>query len=137
MEVGSAKVAVVADGWVRLKAAAVVSSSGNFLFMYGVNVGADLFATVSALSAFPWAPRSFPIAALPAKAAKKGGTSQTEQKRSIYEILLGPKTKPGAISNRSKYGLVKRAPVVGPLLSLSKSYLFCHILNPVQQTPHL
>lgn len=57
--VGSAKVDVVADGWVRLTAAAGVSSSGNCPFTYGIDVGADLFATVSAPSAFGWAPRSF------------------------------------------------------------------------------
>ena len=123
--VGSAKVDVVADDWVRLKAAAGVSSSGNCSFTYGIDVGADLFATVSAPSAFGWAPRSCPIAALPAKAAKEGGTCPTKQRRSIYEALLEPTTQYGAIRNRSEHALVKRAAVVGPLLTLPKSCFFC------------
>ncbi|KAL8694715.1 MAG: hypothetical protein Q9224_003515, partial [Gallowayella concinna] len=123
--VDSAKVDVVADGWVRLKAAAGVSSSGSCPFTYGIDVGADLFATVSAPKAFGWAPRSFPIASLPAKAAKEGGTCPKKQKRDVYDVLLGPSLEPRAIGNASEHALVKRAPVVGPLLSLPKSCFFC------------
>ncbi|KAL8730716.1 MAG: hypothetical protein Q9166_003908 [cf. Caloplaca sp. 2 TL-2023] len=132
-KVDSAKADVVADGWVRLKAAAGVSSSGNCPFTYGIDVGADLFASVSAPKAFGWAPRSFPIASLPAKAAKKGGTCPTKQKRDVYEVLLGSAMVPRAIGNLSEHALVKRAPVVGPLLSLPKSCFFCPKPEPSSQ----
>ena len=124
-KVDSAKVDVVADGWVRVKAAAGVSSSGNCPFTYGIDVGADLFASVSAPKAFGWAPRSFPIASLPAKAAKEGGTCPTKQKRDVYDILLGPTVEAEANGNASEHALTKRAAVVGPLLTLPKSCFFC------------
>ncbi|KAI4122687.1 MAG: hypothetical protein LQ338_005669 [Usnochroma carphineum] len=123
--VDSAKVDVVADGWVRMQAAAGASSSGNCPFTYGIDVGADLFATVSAPKAFGWAPRSFPIASIPAKAAKEGGSCPTKRKRDVYETLLGSAIAPQAVGNTSAHALVKRAPVVGPLLTLPKSCFFC------------
>ncbi|KAL8916580.1 MAG: hypothetical protein Q9172_006245 [Xanthocarpia lactea] len=123
--IDSAKVDVVADGWVRMKAAAGVSSSGNCPFTYGIDVGADLFATVSAPKAFGWAPRSFPIASVPAKAAKEGGSCPMMQKRDVYETLLEPAMVPRAAGNSSEHALAKRAPVVGPLLTLPKSCFFC------------
>ncbi|KAI4285352.1 MAG: hypothetical protein L6R38_000708 [Xanthoria sp. 2 TBL-2021] len=122
--VESAKVDVVADGWVRLKASAGVSSSGNCPFTYGIDVGADLFATVSAPKAFGWAPRSFPIASLPAKAAKEGGTCPSKQKRDVYTAMLEPALKARDMGNTSEHALVKRA-LVGPLLSLPQSCFFC------------
>lgn len=125
-KVDSAKVDVVADGWVRVKAAAAASSTGNCPFTYGIDVGADLVATVSAPQAFGWAPRSFPIASLPAKAAKIGGTCPTMQKRGWYDDLLGPPLEPRTVGNVSERALIaKRAPVVGPLLALPKSCFFC------------
>ena len=123
--VDSAKVDVVADGWVRVRAAAGASSSGNCPFTYGIDVGADLYATVSAPKAFGWAPRSFPIASLPPKAAKEGGTCPIQQKRDLYDVLLGPTMEPLAVGNTSEHALTKRAAVVGPLLKLPKSSFSC------------
>lgn len=85
-DVGDAKVAVVADGWARLMAAAVVSSQGNCPFTYGIDVGADLYATVEAPEAFGWKPAQFPIAAVKPVAAKKGGTCPHIEKRSLGAV---------------------------------------------------
>ena len=80
---GDAKVSVVADGWTRLMAAAGVSSQGNCPFTYGIDVGADLYATVEAPEAFGWKPTRFPIAAVKSVAAKKGGTCPQIESRSL------------------------------------------------------
>ena len=109
-----------------MKAAAGVSSSGNCPLTYGIDVGADLFATVSAPKAFGWAPRSFPIASVPAKSANEGGSCPMMQKRDVYETLLGTAMVPRAAGNSSKHALAKRAPVVGPLLTRPKCCFFCH-----------
>ncbi len=82
-KVDDAKVAVVADGWVRLMAAAGVSSQGNCPFTYGIDLGADLYATVEAPKAFGWKPSRFPIAAVNPVAAKKGGTCPQIGKRGL------------------------------------------------------
>lgn len=82
-KVGDAKVAVVADGWTRLMAAAGVSSKGNCPFTYGVDLGADLYAIVEAPEAFGWTPTRFPIAAVKPVAAKEGGTCPEISKRSL------------------------------------------------------
>lgn len=124
-KVDPARVAVVADGWLRLNAVAGVSSDGNCPFTYGIDVGADLFATVEAPSTFKWVPRKFPIASVPAKAVKKGGTCPTKQKRDVYDALLGPPLLPRDSANASMHLLAKRAPVVGPLLTLPKYCFFC------------
>lgn len=125
-KVDPARVAVVADGWLRMNAIAGLASDGNCPFTYGIDVGADLYASVEAPSAFKWAPRKFPIAAVPAKAVKKGGTCPTkQQKRDVYDALLGPPLLPRDTANTSMHALAKRAPVVGPLLTLPKSCFFC------------
>ncbi|KAL9030617.1 MAG: hypothetical protein Q9196_001284 [Gyalolechia fulgens] len=126
-KVDAAKVDVVADGWVRVKAEAGLSSSGNCPFTYGIDVGADLYASVSAPKQFGWTPRTFPIASLPAKAAKEGGTCPTKQKRDIlYDAWLEPRMLPEPAGNASSHhALAKRAAVVGPLLTLPKSSFFC------------
>ena len=84
--VGDAKVAVVADGWTRLMAAAGISSQGNCPFTYGIDLGADLYATVEAPKAFGWNPTRFPIAAVSPVAAKKGGTCPQMEKRSLGAV---------------------------------------------------
>ncbi|KAL9594308.1 MAG: hypothetical protein Q9219_007102 [cf. Caloplaca sp. 3 TL-2023] len=122
---GNHRVAVVADGWLRMNAAADLASSGNCPFTYGIDVGADLFATVEAPSPFKWAPRKFPISSVPAKAMKKGGTCPTKQKRDVYDALLGLPLLPRDDANATTHALAKRAPVVGPLLTLPKSCFFC------------
>ena len=81
--VGDAKVAVVADGWSRLMAAAGISSQGNCPFTYGIDLGADLYATVEAPQAFGWTPTRLPIAAVSPVAAKKGGTCPQKEKRAL------------------------------------------------------
>ena len=82
-KVDDAKVAVVADGWARLMAAAGVSSQGNCPFTYGIDLGADLYATVEAPKAFGWKPIRFPIAAVKPVAAKKGGTCPQIERRGL------------------------------------------------------
>ena len=84
--VGDAKVAVVADGWARLMAAAGVSSQASCPFTYGIDLGADLYATVEAPEAFGWTPTHFPIAAAKPVAAKKGGTCPQMEKRSLGAV---------------------------------------------------
>lgn len=49
----------------------------TYPFTYGIFVGADLFAGVEAPSAFNWPKKTFPLASVPAKAAKPGGTCPT------------------------------------------------------------
>ena len=83
---GDAKVSVVADGWTRLMAAAGVSSQGNCPFTYGIDLGADLYATVEAPEAFGWKPTRFPIAAVNPVAAKKGGTCPQIESRSLRAV---------------------------------------------------
>ena len=83
---GDAKVSVVADGWTRLMAAAGVSSQGNCPFTYGIDLGADLYATVEAPAAFGWKPTRFPIAAVKPVAAKKGGTCPQIESRSLGAV---------------------------------------------------
>jgi len=85
-KVGDAKVAVVADGWTRLMAAAGVSSQGNCPFTYGIDLGADLYATVEAPEAFGWKPSRLPIAAVKPVAAKEGGTCPQIEKRSLGAV---------------------------------------------------
>ena len=82
-DVGDAKVAVVADGWTRLTAAAGISSKGNCPFTYGIDLGADLYATVEAPATFEWEPIKYPIASVKPVAAKEGGTCPQAEKRSI------------------------------------------------------
>ena len=84
--VGDAKVSVVADGWTRLMAAAGISSQGNCPFTYGIDLGADLYATVEAPETFGWKPTHFPIAAVSPVAAKKGGTCPQMEKRSFGAV---------------------------------------------------
>ena len=76
--VDPARLAVVADGWLRTNAVARKASSDDCPFSYGIDVGADLFTTVEAPSAFRWASRKFPRASVPAKAIEKGGTCPTK-----------------------------------------------------------
>ena len=83
---GDAKVSVVADGWTRLMAAAGASSQGNCPFTYGIDLGADLYATVEAPEAFGWKPTRFPIAAVKPVAAKKGGTCPQIESRSLGAV---------------------------------------------------
>ena len=80
---GDAKVAVVADGWTRVMVAAGKSSQGDCPFTYGIDVGADLYATVEAPRAFGWEPRKTPIASVNPVSAKPGGTCPQIEKRSI------------------------------------------------------
>ena len=88
-KVGDAKVSVVADGWTRLMAAAAVSSQGNCPFTYGVDLGADLYATVDAPAAFGWKPTKFPIAAVKPVSVKPGGTCPEKvEKRSLEAFHL-------------------------------------------------
>lgn len=48
------------------------------------------------------------------------------QKRDLYDDLLGPTLEARTIGNVSERALIaKRAPVVGPLLTLPKSCFFC------------
>lgn len=134
--VGSAKVDVVADGWVQVKAAAGVSSDGNCPFTYGIFVGADLYAGVEAPSAFSWPKKTFPLASVPAKAAKEGGTcptGSTSARRSIdgeYSLLSWPGVED--MANNTAVELVKRGGTYGPLLTLPPGCLFCP--NPAANT---
>ena len=52
LDVASAKVDLVADGWCRLHASATTDNGGSFC--YGVDIGADLYASVEAPKAFGW-----------------------------------------------------------------------------------
>lgn len=125
-KVDSAGVDVVADGWARIMASAGVSSTGNCPFTYGIDVGADLYAVVIAPSAFGWSPTKFPIAPIPAKAAKEGGTCPTSQKRSVYEHTPWSATPYiDAGYNNSEHTLQKRAGTYGPLLKLPQGCFFC------------
>ena len=83
---GDAKVSVVADGWTRLMAAAGVSSQGNCPFTYGIDLRADLYATVEAPQAFGWKPTRFPIAAVKPVAAEQGGTCPQIESRSLGAV---------------------------------------------------
>lgn len=51
LDVASAKIDLVADGWVRLHATTSTSNTGSS-FCYGVDVGADLYASAEAPKAF-------------------------------------------------------------------------------------
>ncbi|MCJ1355899.1 MAG: hypothetical protein MMC33_005891 [Icmadophila ericetorum] len=53
LPVSSAKVDLVADGYITFHASASTSNSGSS-FCYGVDAGADLYASVEAPSAFGW-----------------------------------------------------------------------------------
>ncbi|KAI9876312.1 MAG: hypothetical protein M1830_006786 [Pleopsidium flavum] len=53
LNVDSRKVDLVADGWLRLHASASTSTTGSS-FCYGVDAGADLYASVEAPKAFGW-----------------------------------------------------------------------------------
>ncbi|KAL9131782.1 MAG: hypothetical protein Q9217_000387 [Psora testacea] len=123
--VGDANVAVVADGWARLMAAAGLSSQGNCPFTYGIDLCADLYATVEAPEAFGWKPTRFPIAAVKPVAAKKGGTCPQIEKRSLgaadyVEDLLSLVE----VSPRIGHQWEKRGEVFGPLIKLPPSCVF-------------
>lgn len=127
--VGDAKVDIIADGWVRLTAAAGVSSSGNCPFTYGLDVGADLYARAEAPSAFGWNPKSFPIAAAPAKTLKEGGSCPVSERRSIGYLESGEMSHYTGISyleaGNASHHQVKRGLIVGPAFSLKSTNLFC------------
>lgn len=127
--VGDAKVDIVADGWVRLTAAAGISSSGNCPFTYGLDVGADLYARAEAPSTFGWSPKSFPIAAVPAKTLKEGGSCPLSERRSIGYLEPGEMSHYAGIgyveAGNASHHLVKRGPTVGPAFSLQGTNLFC------------
>ncbi|KAG8160926.1 hypothetical protein KVR01_009190 [Diaporthe batatas] len=55
---------LVADGWVRFHADFETGSSGTS-FCYGVDAGADIYATIDAPSAFSWALPSSPFPIIP------------------------------------------------------------------------
>lgn len=124
--VGDAKVSVVADGWTRLMAAAGISSQGNCPFTYGIDLGADLYATVEAPEIFGWKPTRFPIAAVSPVAAKKGGTCPQMEKRSLGAVdytndlplvEVVPRSLAGIISTNDStaHQWAKRGDVVGKL----------------------
>ncbi|KAI9766214.1 MAG: hypothetical protein M1839_005004 [Geoglossum umbratile] len=125
--VGAAKADVVADGWVRFMGAAGIGSSGNCPFTYGIDVGADLYAKVEAPPAFGWNPRTFPIASISPKSAKPGGSCPAQRKRNTFEISASPQIGTETMNNNrpAHHLLGKRAPTVGPLISLPKSCFFC------------
>lgn len=127
--VGAAKVDVVADGWVQVQMAAGKSSDGNCPFTYGIFVGADLYASVEAPTAFGWPKKTFPLASVPAKAAKEGGTcptGSTPARRSIdedYSSLSWPEIE--NMANNTAAKLTKRGGTYGPLLTLPSSEYSC------------
>ena len=113
---GDAKVAIVADGWTRLMAAAGTSSQSSCPFTYGIDLGADLYATVEAPSAFGWQPRRTPIASVDPVSAKPGGTCPQIEKRSddsaylpSHEVFSRSLSRNDTIGHRP----VKRGEVVG------------------------
>lgn len=130
--VGDAKVDVVADGWVRLMAAAGVSSQGNCPFTYGIDVGADLYANVEAPAAFGWKPTRFPIASMKPVSAKEGGTCPEHKKRSL-DVRRDIQTSRRSLTDIGMtymndtlgHQYAKRGQLVGPLLKLPKSCFFC------------
>ena len=128
-DVDSAKVDVVADGWVRLKAAAGISSGGNCPFTYGIDVGADLYARAEAPS-LGWKRRSFPIASASPKSLKAGGTCPVSSQRRVRSIDSGPISEYASVdhvgyTNNSSHQLAKRGPTVGPFFSLKGSDRLC------------
>lgn len=129
-KVDSAKVDVFADGWVRLKAAAGISSGENCPFTYGIDVGAELYARAEAPSTFGWRPRSFPIASVSPKSVKKGGTCPVASQRLVRRtereaIFEYTSLDDVGYTHNTSHQLVRRDTVVGPFFSLKGTNRLC------------
>lgn len=123
---GNAKVDVVADGWVRFYANAAASSQGaECPFTYGVDVGADLYATADA-SAVGWGAKTFPLASIDPKTAISGGSCPAQEvRRSIppYDdssLLFLPSGNESMLQRRAG-----SSGTYGPLLTLPQSCFYC------------
>lgn len=129
-KVGAAAVSITADGWVRLTAAAGISTTGTCPFTYGIDLGADLYVTVEAPSAFGWAPKNFPLPGIESRSPVVGGTCPTlkdgsPSKRSIGGIDSLGMIESGSNFNSSQHQLAKRSGVWGPPFHIPLTSLFC------------
>lgn len=116
---------LVADGHVTFHAEAKAGSSGN-RFWYGVDVGADLYATLEAPKMFSWALPKSPFMIMPAQdvtifpsgskeaCAAPGSTKQRRQDTDSLESDVNTTSFSSATWSRSK--LSKRATRYGPLV---------------------
>jgi len=128
LSVDSCKVDLVADGWIRLHASASTENSGSS-FCYGVDAGADLYASVEAPKAFGWdlsVPR-YPLAQTSPKQIVQ--TTCPLQTRDL-EGTWNPELDNNGIERRSyafiadngkpaSKDLTKRGQVYGPLFHLN------------------
>ena len=128
LDVASAKVDLVADGWCRLHASATTDNGGSFC--YGVDVGADLYASVEAPKAFGWdlsvpryqlgqvspkqvVPRTCPIGSRSLDEISLTTLEPRSWNQQMRNVELIPyETQPSQ-------GLRKRGEVYGPLLRLN------------------
>ena len=131
-KVGAAAASVTADGWVRLSAAAGISTEGSCPFTYGIDIGANLYAKVEAPSAFGWSPRTFSIYPLAPRSIIAGGTcpsltSGTPSKRDLVGLGSLDYASSGYTleGNSSRHSLAKRATVWGPAFHIPAGSLFC------------
>ncbi|KAL5040878.1 hypothetical protein BDW71DRAFT_212673 [Aspergillus fruticulosus] len=117
ISIDSCAVNLVADGHVTFHAE-LESGSGGTSFCYGIDAGADLYATVDAPSAFDWALPSSPFEIVPIDDVQiypSGGSpacwtpDSSKSKRKRSRSLDAP-------HKFSTSGLDKRAQVYGPLV---------------------
>ncbi|KAL2817250.1 hypothetical protein BDW59DRAFT_166064 [Aspergillus cavernicola] len=117
ISIDSCAVNLVADGHVTFHAE-LESGSGGTSFCYGIDAGADLYATIEAPSAFDWALPSSPFEIVPIDDVQIYPTGDSpacwtpdssKRKRSRNRSLDAP-------HNISTSGLDKRAQVYGPLV---------------------
>ncbi|TFK66092.1 hypothetical protein BDN72DRAFT_162975 [Pluteus cervinus] len=120
--VPSAKVDLVADGWLRLMASAEFTNNpATCPFTYSVDAGADLYAQLTVPDLFKWGTsnQKYPIGQIPAKTLVSGGTCPQSQGKRDYT----PVSASDYSNNNSSVG--RRDMVIGPLMVIPERYLQC------------
>lgn len=139
-KVGAAAAAVVADGYVRFKVGAGVSTTGSCPWTYGMDLGVALYAQVEAPSALGWGTKKWNLPGSGEIPLIDGGTCPqlaqgNPERRSISAgegTVNLDENEPGTAlisygerRNLSLHQLGKRAAVYGPPFHVPLQNLFC------------
>ena len=139
-KVGAAAAAVVADGYIRFKVGAGVSTTGSCPWTYGMDLGVALYAQAEAPPALGWGTKKWNLPGSGEIPLIKGGACPqlaqgSRERRSISagggtfdfdENELGATLiRYGGRRNSSLHQLGKRAAVYGPPFKIPLQNLFC------------
>ncbi|ORY64854.1 glycosyl hydrolases family 18 protein-like protein [Pseudomassariella vexata] len=123
---GDAIASVVADGWVEAKAHSEFNTVASCPFVWGVNVGVDLYAQAQAPDLFNWKMDKFPLPGSGMKSiipmdecpGTSGGLPEEKRKRGLSSVSLRNEIAQPSQDTRENFNngtlLNKRAKVVVP-----------------------